>query len=191
MATEDRRIRLAPALDICRVVTGLWQVADMERDGRTLDPVRSAQELAAYAAAGFDSFDMADHYGSAEIIAGRYLAGARNGALARGSGTPRAFTKWCPAAGPMTTDVVRDAIARSITRMGVDRIDLLQFHWWVFQHPAYIDALEQLVGLRQEGVIGELGVTNFDADHLHLIAKHGIPVVSNQVSFSLLDRRAA
>ena len=157
-----------------------------------LDPDRSAQELAAYAAAGFDSFDMADHYGSAEIIAGRYLAGARSGALARGpAGAPRAFTKWCPPPGPMTPDVVRDGIARSLTRMGLERIDLMQFHWWIFQHPAYIDALEQLVRLRQEGVIGELGVTNFDTDHLRLIVKHGIPVVSNQVSFSLLDRRAA
>jgi aryl-alcohol dehydrogenase-like predicted oxidoreductase/enamine deaminase RidA (YjgF/YER057c/UK114 family) len=187
---NDRRIALAPGLEICRVVTGLWQVADMERDGRTLDPDRSAQELAAYAAAGFDSFDMADHYGSAEVIAGRYLAGARNGTLARGL-APRAFTKWCPPPGPMTADVVRDGIGRSLTRMGLQRIDLMQLHWWMFQHPAYIDALEQLVRLRQEGVIGEIGVTNFDTDHLRLILKHGIPLVSNQVSFSLLDRRAA
>ncbi len=86
---------------------------------------------------------------------------------------------------------MRDGIGRSLTRMGLERIDLMQFHWWMFQHPAYIDALEQLVRLRQEGVIGELGVTNFDTDHLRLIVKHGIPIVSNQVSFSLLDRRAA
>ena len=192
MAADDRRIALAPGLEICRVVTGLWQVADMERHGRVLDPDRSAQELAAYAAAGFDTFDTADHYGSAEIIAGRYLERARSGALARRpAGAPRAFTKWCPPPGPMMADVVRDGIGRSLTRMGLERIDLMQFHWWIFQHPAYIDALEQLVRLRQEGVIGEIGVTNFDTDHLRLIVKHGIPVLSNQVSFSLLDRRAA
>ncbi len=40
----------------------------MERGGRMLDPDVSARELAAYASAGFDTFDMADHYGSAEII---------------------------------------------------------------------------------------------------------------------------
>jgi aryl-alcohol dehydrogenase-like predicted oxidoreductase len=159
MAIGERRILLAPGLEICRVVTGLWQVADMERDGRTLDPGRSAQELAAYAAAGFDSFDMADHYGSAEIIAGRYLAAARNGAA-------RAFTKWCPPPGPMTPEGVRDGVGRSLSRMGLRRIDLLQLHWWMFQHPAYIDALEQLTAMRQEGVIGEIGVTNFDTDHL-------------------------
>ena len=144
MAADDRRIALAPELEICRVVTGLWQVADMERHGRMLDPDRSAQELAAYAGAGFDTFDMADHYGSAEIIAGRYLEGARSGALARGpAGAPRAFTKWCPPPGPIAADVVRDGIGRSARPMGLERIDLMQFHWWMFQHPAYIDALRR------------------------------------------------
>ncbi len=191
VASPDR-IALAPGLEISRVVTGLWQVADMERGGRTLDPDVSARELAAYATAGFDTFDMADHYGSAEIITGRYLAGARSGALARGpAGAPRAFTKWCPPPGPMTRDVVREGIGRSLDRMALDRVDLMQFHWWIFQHPAYLDALEQMARLRDEGRIGQIGLTNFDTDHLSLVVRHGLPIVSNQVSFSLLDRRAA
>ena len=45
--------------------------------------------------------------------------------------------------------------------------------------------------MRAEGSIRHIGVTNFDASHLRLLAKHGIPVATNQVSFSLLDRRAA
>ena len=44
---------------------------------------------------------------------------------------------------------------------------------------------------RSEGLIGEIGVTNFDAAHLALALADGIPLASNQVSFSLLDRRAA
>ena len=64
------RTELAPGLSIPRIVTGLWQVADMERGGQALDPVAGAAELAAYARAGFDAFDMADHYGSAEVITG-------------------------------------------------------------------------------------------------------------------------
>ena len=56
-----------------RIVTGLWQVADMERNGRPLDRDAGADALAGYAKAGFDAFDMADHYGSAELIAGRLL----------------------------------------------------------------------------------------------------------------------
>jgi enamine deaminase RidA (YjgF/YER057c/UK114 family) len=45
--------------------------------------------------------------------------------------------------------------------------------------------------MQAEGKIGHLGLTNFDTDHLRLLVKHGFPIVSNQVSFSLLDRRAA
>lgn len=89
------RTELAPGLTISRIVTGLWQVADMERGGRTLDPDRAAQALADYARAGFDSFDMADHYGSAEIITGRLLAMAGRGEVKTPNNThPAAFTKW-------------------------------------------------------------------------------------------------
>ncbi len=85
------------------MVTGLWQIADMERDGPALDPDKGAAAMAGYAAAGFDSFDMADHYGSAEIITGRFLDLARRGKVASASGKPpTAFTKWCPEPGPMT-----------------------------------------------------------------------------------------
>ena len=89
------RVTLAPGLEVSRVLTGLWQVADMERDGKLLDPDAAAKALDEYADSGFDAFDMADHYGSAEIIMGRYLAGA-------GRGRATAFTKWCPPPGPMT-----------------------------------------------------------------------------------------
>ena len=182
------RIVLAPGLEISRVVTGLWQVADMERDGRTLDLEAAARVMAEYARSGFDSFDMADHYGSAELIAGRFL---RLDEPRSGHPRPTAFTKWCPAPGPMTPEVVRAGIAERLDRLGVETIDLLQLHWWMFEHPGYIDAMKELAVLRREGRIRHLGVTNFDTDHLRVLVKHGLPVVSNQVSFSLLDRRAA
>ncbi|MEM8664867.1 MAG: aldo/keto reductase, partial [Pseudomonadota bacterium] len=44
--------------------------------------------------------------------------------------------------------------------------------------------------LREEGMIRELGVTNFDAAHLRVALSDGVPIASNQVSFSLIDRRA-
>jgi aryl-alcohol dehydrogenase-like predicted oxidoreductase/enamine deaminase RidA (YjgF/YER057c/UK114 family) len=166
------------------VLTGLWQVADMERDGAPLDPDTAGKALGEYADAGFDAFDMADHYGSAELLVGRYLAQTR-------SGHATAFTKWCPLPGPMTPDVVRAGVQQRLDRLGVSRVDLLQFHWWQYRHPGYLDAMLELDRLRGEGRIGHLGVTNFDSDHLRLLVKHGIAVVSNQVSFSLFDRRPA
>ena len=181
------RISIAPDLAISRIVTGLWQVADQEKGGRALDPDQAADHLADYAAAGFDTFDMADHYGSAEVITGQLLARTTAGQGPR----PLAFTKWCPEPGPMTRVVVRAGIDRARSRLGVERIDLLQFHWWSFDHLAYLDAAKEFATLQRDGVIGHIGVTNFDTDHLRLLIKNQVPVLTNQVSFSLLDRRAA
>jgi aryl-alcohol dehydrogenase-like predicted oxidoreductase/enamine deaminase RidA (YjgF/YER057c/UK114 family) len=186
MTDVPERWQLDAGHSASRLIAGLWQVADMEKAGVALDPDKAADALAAYAAVGFDTFDMADHYGSAELIAGRLLA------RYRGQGTrPLAFTKWCPAPGEMTAEIVRRGVGERLARLGVDRIDLLQFHWWSFAHPAWLDALHRLAELRAEGLINAIGLTNFDAAHLHLALADGIPIATNQVSFSLLDRRAA
>jgi len=71
----------------------------------------------------------------------------------------------------------------------VETLDLLQFHWWEYDDPAYLDALTFLTQLRDEGKIRHLALTNFDTAHLKIIAEHGIRVVSNQVQYSLIDRR--
>ncbi len=101
------------------------------------------------------------------------------------------FTKWCPTPGPMTAEVVRAGVEKSRRRLGVESIDLLQFHWWSFDHPSYLDAMIELAALKRAGMIRHIGVTNFDTAHLRVLVKHGIPITTNQVSFSLLDRRAA
>lgn len=178
---QPERIELAPGLEASRLVTGLWQVADIERKQGPLDPGVAAGHLAAYAQAGFTSFDMADHYGSAEIIAGAL----------RAAGTHRiqTFTKWCPQPGEMTRAVVREGIGRSLERLRTSRIDLLQFHWWTFDDPRYIEAMEELGRLRDEGVIGHLGLCNFDTAHMRLLLNLGLPIATNQVCMSLLDRR--
>lgn len=184
--TAPPRIAVPAGFELPRIATGLWQIADMERDGRSVDQDAAANAMLAYAKAGFDAFDMADHYGSAELITGRFLK------LAAAEGL-KSFvsTKWCPTPGAMTRDVVRAGVQKSLDRLGVDSVDLMQFHWWSFEHPAYLDALAELEELRREGVIRHLGLTNFNTDHLRLVAKNGVTIATNQVSFSLLDRRAA
>lgn len=186
MTQYPERTTLAPGLSISRLVCGLWQVADIEKDGRTIDPEQGADALQAYAEAGFDTFDMADHYGSAEIITGHLLK-----RYPAESGRPVAFTKWCPEPGPMTREVVRRGVEERLVRLGVEKVDLLQFHWWTFEHPAWLDALHEMQAMKEEGLIGALGLTNFDAAHLGLALADGIEIASNQVSFSLIDRRAA
>ena len=178
------RTTLAPGLEISRVVTGLWQIADMERDGRAVDLDAAARAMTPYIEAGFTSFDMADHYGSAEIIAGR----------CRALGDParlQLFTKWVPKPGPVSAADVRAAIERSLERLAMPAIDLLQFHAWNYADPAWLDALVHLQDLKREGLIRHIGLTNVDAAHLRVVLASGIEVVSNQVSCSLIDRRAA
>jgi aryl-alcohol dehydrogenase-like predicted oxidoreductase len=99
------------------------------------------------------------------------------------------FTKWVPRPGRMTRRVVEENIARSLRRMDVPSLDLLQFHWWEYADPNYLDALVHLAQLRDEGKIRHLGLTNFDTEYLGTIVDRGIRVVSNQVQFSLIDRR--
>ena len=182
--TSLPQIALTDHLTTNRVLVGLWQVADIEKDGELIDPQIGADHLAAYVSQGFCTFDMADHYGSAELLTGALLRRAPQP-------NPIVCTKWCPPPGPMTADIVHAGVQERLNRLGTNRVDLLQFHWWSFEHPAWLDALHELKNLRDHGLIGEIGVTNFDAAHLHLAIADGIPLVSNQVPFSLIDRRAS
>ncbi len=184
--TPERHV-FANGLSISRLITGLWQLADMERDGRKLDLDGAAAELEKYAQAGFDTFDMADHYGSAEIVAGRCLKRQ----VAGNQPPATLLTKWVPEPGPMTAEVVDAAVRERLTRLGTRHIDLLQLHWWQFENPGYLDAMSALDQLRRQGLIRNLGVTNFDTDHLTVLVAEGSPILTNQVCFSLLDRRAA
>ena len=176
---------LAPDLRISRVLTGLWQIADLERDGKTLDPAATAQHMTPYVEAGFTTFDMADHYGSAEVIAGHFSKHLPLGADAR------LLTKWVPEPGPCDRSDVREAVLRALGRLQSERIDLLQFHAWNYADPSWLDQLFWLQELREEGLIGHLGLTNFDSAHLRMVISSGIEVVTNQVCYSLLDQRAA
>jgi aryl-alcohol dehydrogenase-like predicted oxidoreductase len=142
-----------------------------------------------YHAAGFTTWDLADHYGPAEDFIGEFR---RQLAATRGPEaltTLQAFTKWVPRPGPMTWPIVENNIAISLRRMGVETLDLLQFHWWDYEDSAYLDALTHLSHLRDAGKLKHLGLTNFDTAHLQTITEHGIRIVSNQVQYSLIDLR--
>ena len=172
------RFQFTADLNICRILTGMWQVSGAHG---AIDPVHAVDAMFSYHDAGFTIWDLADHYGPAEDFIGdfRRQFAARHGV----ERLPeiQAFTKWVPAPGRMTRRVVEDAIGISLARMGVERLDLLQFHWWDYNNDGYFDALKHLTDLRQEGKIRHLALTNFDTEHLHIIADQGISVVSNQV----------
>ena len=184
MSSLIPRANLAPDLSISRVLTGLWQLADMERDGHTVDLARTAAAMQPYVDAGLTTFDMADHYGSAELVAGLFRA--------QHPGAPvQCLTKWVPKPGRVAKADVRAAVERALTRLQAETIDLLQYHAWNYADPSWLETLYDLQDLKREGLIRHLGLTNVDTAHLRVVIASGIEIVSNQVSFSLLDQRAA
>lgn len=185
MKEQDTHSELAPDLRISRIVTGLWQIADMERDQQTLDLDKMAQSMRAYTESGLTSFDMADHYGSAEEITGIFTNKYASDA------NVQVLTKWVPEPGGSSKETVRQAVQRSLDRLQTDRLGLLQFHAWNYADPSYLDELFCLQELQEEGLIRHIGLTNFDTAHLSIVLESGIPIVSNQICFSLLDQRAA
>jgi aryl-alcohol dehydrogenase-like predicted oxidoreductase len=68
-------------------------------------------------------------------------------------------------------------------------LDLVQFHWWDYGVPGYLDALDALHDQQRQGKVRAIGLTNFDRAHLAEILDHGVPVASIQSQASLLDRR--
>lgn len=84
---------------------------------------------------------------------------------------------------------IKKAIDVSRSRMGTESLDMLQFHWWDYNDKNYLKAIEYLDKLREEGIINHLGLTNFDTEHLQEFIDMGIKITSNQVQYSLIDRR--
>ena len=175
--------QLSAKLKISRIITGLWQIADMERKG-DLDPKKYANTIIPYVEAGFTTFDMADHYGSSELIIGEYKKISSKSNL-------QLFTKWVPRPGKIKRKSVREAVERALDRTKQSSIDLMQYHTWYYLDPSWLDALFYLKELKKEGLINHIGVTNFDAAHLRIACASGIPIISNQISHSLIDQRAS
>ena len=180
------RFQFTDDLNICRILSGMWQVSGGH--GR-IDPARAIAEMFAYHDAGFTTWDLADHYGPAEDFIGEFRREflKRNGADRLSE--IQAFTKWVPRPGRITRRMVDDAIGRSLARMGVECLDLLQFHWWDYGDRSYLDALKHLADVQRKGEIRHLALTNFDTERLRIITDAGIRIVSNQVQYSLVDRR--
>lgn len=176
------RFELAPGLNICRVLGGMWQVAGGH--GR-IDPKLAVEEMEKYHNEGFTTWDLADIYGPAEDFVGEF----RSRLSPAEQEKVQALTKWVPDPQRITRGITQAAVERSIRRMRTPVIDLVQFHWWDYNNPYYIDALKHLSDLRDEGRIKHVGLTNFDTERMQIMKDAGLRLVSNQVQYSIVDRR--
>ena len=176
---------LTSDLKICKLINGMWQVSGAHG---YIDKEKAIKSMGQYVDEGFITWDLADHYGPAEDFV-KIFRETRINEGVNSLQDLNFFTKWVPRPQTITQHVVEKAINISRIRMGMDSLDMLQFHWWDYQDTNYIKAIEALDSLRAKGVIKTLGLTNFDTQHLQEFIDMGIEIVSNQVQYSLIDRR--
>jgi len=183
-----RRVRLAADYEISRIIRGGWQLAAGHGATTSADPVA---DMIAFADAGVTAFDCADIYTGVEEEIGRfrlrYLAQRGQEALRR----IRIHTKFVPdldLLSRITKRHVERTIDRSLRRLNMDRLDLVQLHWWDYGVPGLMETAHWLEELREAGKIELLGGVNFDAERLRSV-RQCAPLASAQIQYSLLDRR--
>ncbi len=183
---NKKHYQLSPELTICRIVNGMWQVAGGHGH---IDHELAMADMLRYHDAGLTTWDLADIYGPAENFIGEFRRRVSKVKGKEELDKIQSFTKWVPQPNRITRSMVNSSIETSIRRMDVSSLDLLQFHWWDYNNPYYMDALKYLADLRDKGSIKHLGLTNFDTDHLQMITDSNVPIASNQVQYSIIDRR--
>lgn len=178
------RTVLAPGYSISKVIKGGWHLAG---DHGPVDRDRALADMAAFVEAGITAFDCADIYTGVEE-----LIGAFRRAYPRHAKQLQIHTKFVPDLSELASVdrlYVEAIIDRSLLRLGVERIDLVQFHWWDYQMPRYVEIALELERLQRAGKIAHIGVTNFDVPRLRELIGAGIPILSHQLQYSLLDSR--
>jgi len=189
IAMSVDRIALLPGYSISRVIKGGWHLAGGHGP---VDEAEAIADMRAFVEAGITTFDCADIYTGVEQLIGKFLR-KEHDAFASGN-LPRIeiHTKYVPDYDVLSSLTKADTeaiIDRSLLRLGVEQLDLVQFAWWDYHFPHYVETALHLQQLQQAGKIRHIAVTNFDAAHLKEILDAGVPVIANQVQYSVLDRR--
>ena len=177
----------ASGLQAGTVGVGTWQWGDQaywdDHDGQ--EPTDIAATYHATLDRGADFLDTAELYGfgESERVIGRLRTGdARSAVVA---------TKYMPAPTRWRVRAADAAIDASLKRLGVDQIDLYQVHW-PYSFIPHRRLLRRLARAVDDGRLAHVGVSNFTAPQMRrahaVLADAGVPLVSNQVSYSLLRR---
>ena len=182
------RVSIAPGYAISRLLKGGWQLAGGHG---TIDHADVLTDMDRFVDAGVTTFDCADIYTGVEALIGEWLARQRHRGERRHA---QVHTKYVPDLDQLPTHCKADVsrgIDRSLARLGVERLDLVQLHWWDYDVPGYVEAVSWLDELRRAGKIRAIGLTNFDRRRTEEILGAGVPIAAHQVQYSVLDRRPA
>ncbi|MEM9539741.1 MAG: aldo/keto reductase [Cyanobacteria bacterium P01_E01_bin.42] len=157
-------------------IVGCWQLDD--RSWKATPEIDLERAIDTYLAWGVKKFDTADIYGRSERILGKSLKGRPDCQIF----TRAVFFDSIP-----SPKQIQNKIESSLRNLQRDRLDRVQIHW----HDPHLDftaTLEEFKKYIDTGKIGCLGVTNFNTEMLEKAVKI-TPIRSNQVQYSLIDRR--
>jgi aryl-alcohol dehydrogenase-like predicted oxidoreductase len=181
------KFKLAPDFHISRIIKGGWQLSQGHSADATEDPIES---MFAFADKGITTFDCADIYTGVEELIGRFLA-VRKQRLGQNHDI-QVLTKFVPdydVLATITKDHVEKIIDRSLRRLGKERLDMVQFSWWSYDVPRYVETAHWLQEIQQAGKINLLSGTNFNTHATEQMLNAGIPLTTLQIQYSLLDHR--
>ena len=186
------KVDLVPGYQISPIIKGGWQLSAGHSLDRTIEDAAAVADTVAFVEAGISTLDFGDIYVGVEELIGRALKElqSRYGQSARNM--VQLHTKYVPNEKSLSTYDPRDVSAivnRSLGRLGVDQVDLVQFHWWNYEANHYLHAMRELFALKDEGKIRHIGITNFDTAKTKEFTDAGFKPASTQVQYSLLDRR--
>lgn len=174
-------------LQISPLGVGTWSWGDRRTwgYGRTHTEADLQAAFEASLAAGINLFDTAEIYGGGQSEA--FLGG-----FVRAAGQPVVVaTKFMPYPNRLRRGNLMRALRKSLDRLGLARVDLYQIHW-PFPPRSIETWVEELAQAVEAGLVRAAGVSNYSADQTRractVLARHGIPLASNQVSYSLLNR---
>jgi len=137
--------------------------------------------------AGITMFDTAEIYGlgESERILGRLIKTREEKIYIA--------TKYMPVPWRVSAKQVSDAVNASLSRLGVEFIDLYQIHQPFSFLMGQQTLLKTLAREVEAGRIGALGVSNYSESQMReahgTLASLGIPLAVNQMQYSLLDRK--
>jgi len=137
---------------------GAWEAGGGEDWGVAPPDEHVVDAIRAVFDAGIDWIDTAEVYGdgrSEELVA-RAIEGRRDAIRIASKDAPR------PEGTGFRPEQVREACTKSLGRLRTDRIDVYQLHWPDEEGVPVEDTWGAMVGLVEEGLVGAIGVSNFD-----------------------------
>ncbi|MCC1495038.1 aldo/keto reductase [Cognatishimia sp. F0-27] len=189
--TTVETTELRPGHPISRVIRGGWQLAG---DHGAVDREEAIRDMEAFVDAGIFTFDCADIYTGVEEMIGQFIADLRARRGASVADRVTVHTKLVPdltLLPEIGTHGIEAIVDRSLNRLQIERLHLVQFFWWDLAQGDPVGALEALKDCQKKGKIATLGTTNWDEDGMQRFVDAGFDIASAQVQYSVLDRRPA